>query len=235
MKEVSTILKKTMLFRCLEGENLRWLASQAIEQHFNRESVLFFAGEESNGLFVIAKGTVRGCRTGVDGREQIIFVERAPATVVEAPVFDGGAYYLTVIAEENTRAYFFDKTCIRRLCLENPAFAMACLRVLGQRVRSLAVLIEELTLHEVGQRLARFILSEADKCGTVRNDEIHLEMNLTRAQIAARIGTVREVVSRKLMILKSEGIIRFEDRRLIIKDMEKLVRRVQATGEGNPF
>ena len=113
-----------MLFKNLDGDTLRCVAANAAPRNLQKGSVLFFSGEPAQGLFVIAKGVVRGFRTGGDGREQIIFLERAPATIAEVPVFDNGAYFSTVVAEEDSLVYFFEKAYIRKLCLENPSFAL---------------------------------------------------------------------------------------------------------------
>ncbi len=232
MKEITVILKKTMLFNSLNNEALRQTAAHAVKQHLNKGSVLFFAGEPGKGMFVVAQGIVRGFRTGADGREQIIFLEHAPATIAETPVFDNGAYFSTVVAEEDTLVYFFEKKYIRKLCVENPSFALDGLRVMASKVRNLADLVEELTLHDVSKRLAHFILLEADRRGEPKNAEIYLKLNLTRAQIAGCIGTVREVVSRNLTLLKSEGLIRFEKRCLIISNKEKLIEFCEKGGKG---
>ena len=223
MKEVTSVLKQTALFKNLDSRTLRRLAEQAIEQNFKRNAVLFVEGDPSRGLYLIAKGAVRGVRSDRDGREQVIFIERAPATIAEVPAFDEGAYFSTVIAEEAARVYFFDKSYLQALCLEYPAFALTALKVVGQRARNLAELVEELALCEVGERLIHFLLSEAEnQCKEMTVSEIHLNINLTRSQIAARIGTVREVVSRKLIRLKAEGLICFENHHWIIKDKDRL-------------
>lgn len=222
MKEITSVLKKTGLFKNLDAETLNRLAAYAVERKFSQGSVLFFAGEPAKGLFVIARGVVCGSRIDGEGREQVIFVERAPATVAEVPAFDNGAYFSTVIAESEALVYFIEKSYIRNLCLENPSFAFNGLRVLAQRIRDLAAMVEDLTLYDVGRRLGRFLLHEANRCGEVKNGEIYLSLDLTQSQIAARIGTVREVVSRNLMYLKSERLIRLENCRLIISDREKL-------------
>lgn len=232
-KQVAAALQKTTLFKNLEGETLRRLAERAVKRNFSCGSVLFFAGDEANGLYVAASGAVRGFRSGGDGREQIIFIERAPATFAEAAVFSdgGGRHYATVVAEEDTLVFCLEKSVVLELCRENPAFAFNCLRVLGRRVKTLTALIEELTLHDVKGRLARFLLGEADRGGETKGAEIFLNLNLTRVQLAARVGTVREVATRNLNALKNEGLIRFENRLLVICDKENLARYANAAND----
>ncbi|PWT92602.1 MAG: hypothetical protein C5B55_06080, partial [Blastocatellia bacterium] len=67
-------LKRTVLFGDLDEENLRALATRAFERSFNKDEVVFVAGEEARGLYVIVKGAVRAFRISSDGREQVIHV-----------------------------------------------------------------------------------------------------------------------------------------------------------------
>ena len=83
-------LKRTRLFAELDKNTLRVLAECAFERRFQKDEVLFVAGEEARGLYVIVKGAVRTFRVSLDGREQVIHVERAGATIAEVPVFDDG-------------------------------------------------------------------------------------------------------------------------------------------------
>jgi CRP/FNR family transcriptional regulator len=184
--------------------------------------VLFVAGEEARGLYVIVEGALRAFKVGADGREQVIHVERAPATIAEVPVFDEGLYPSTVAAEEETTVLFLDKRDVRRLCLDRPQIALAALKLLATRLRRCAELVEELSLREVGQRLAGFLLAEARAKGTRTGAGLTVDLGLTNQQIAARVGTVREVVSRTLARLQQDGLVRADGRRLVIPDESAL-------------
>ena len=81
-------LKRTPLFKELDHATLQLLAQYAAPRHYRKDEVLFLAGEKAHGLFVIVNGSVRAFRESLDGREQVIHVERAGATVAEVPVFD---------------------------------------------------------------------------------------------------------------------------------------------------
>lgn len=224
MKSLSrtAIFRRAKLFSELNEETLRLLAERTVERRLKRNEVLFVAGEKAQGLFVVAEGAVRAFHTGADGREQIIHVERAVTTIAEVPVFDGGAYPSTVAAEEDTMLFMLDAEHVRLLCLEHPQIALAALKVLAGRLRSCAALVETLSLREVGQRLAQLLLTEARAEGERENSGIHFKLNLTRAQMAARVGTVREVISRALTRLQQEGLINPAGRNLIIPDEKAL-------------
>jgi CRP/FNR family transcriptional regulator len=215
-------LKSTALFGELDERTLGALAERAVERRYARDEVLFLAGEEARGLFCIVEGSVRAFRESLDGREQVIHVERAGATVAELPVFDDGPYPSTVAADEATSVLFIDKRDVRRLSLEHPEIALAALKVLAGRLRRCAELVETLSLREVGQRLARFLLAEARQGGSREGSGLRVELAHTNQQIAARVGSVREVVSRALTRLQHDGLVRLEGRRLTIPDEKAL-------------
>ena len=215
-------LKSTSLFGSLDEAALRLLADRAIERHFRKDEVVFVAGDEAIGMYVIVDGALRAFRVSTDGREQVIHVERAGATIAEVPLFDDGAYPSTVAAEEATTTLFIQKRDVQRLFLEHPQIALAALRVLAGRLRRCAELVEALSLREVGQRLARFVLAEARSRGTRTEQGISLQLTQTNQQIAARIGSVREVVSRAFTRLQHDGLITVEGRSLLIPNEESL-------------
>lgn len=90
------ILKRAELFRGLDDDVLEFLASHASEKRLSRDEILFMAGDPAVGFYVVAEGSVRAYRSGPDGREQVMHVERAVTTIAEVAVFDDGAYPSTV-------------------------------------------------------------------------------------------------------------------------------------------
>jgi|SRR5215216_7119696 len=91
-------LRSTALFGELSENELRALADRAVEQKLARGEILFKAGEEARGLYIIAEGAVRAFRESLEGREQVIHVERAGATIAEVRV-------VTILDEETVKAF----------------------------------------------------------------------------------------------------------------------------------
>jgi len=180
------------------------------------------AGEPAEGLFVIAEGSVRAFRTGMDGREQVIHVERAVTTIAEVPVFDNGDYPSTVAAEEPALLLFIRKGDIRSACIQHPELALTAAKVLAARLRRCAELVESLSLREVGQRVAKLFLDEAAARGVKTAAGVRFDQKLTHNQLAARIGTVREVVTRAIMRLQVQGLVEADGKKITIPDAEAL-------------
>jgi CRP/FNR family transcriptional regulator len=220
-------IRKTPLFSGLSEAELHALSDRAVEQKLARGEILFLSGDPAKGLYVIVEGAVRAFRVGADGREQVIHVERAGATVGEVPVFDEGAYPSTVAGEEDGKLLFIGRDEVKRLCFDHPGIAWSALRVMARRLRNCASLVETLSLHDVDRRLARFLLEEARIRGSRRGAGMQLDFQMTHQQVAARIGTVREVVSRAFSRLQQAGLIRIQSKAVVVENERKLASFVE--------
>jgi CRP-like cAMP-binding protein len=119
---------------------------------------------------------------------------------------------------------FIEKSDMQEFCARYPPLALKALRIMAQRVRRHAQLIERLSFHEVGQRLALFLLAEVQRTNTASALPITLRLALSNHQIADRIGSVRDVVARAFARLKHDGLIETKGRTLIIPDANALKR-----------
>ena len=140
------------------------------------------------------------------------------------PLFDEGVYPSTVAGEEPSTLLFVSRTDFQRLLVEHPKIAMAAVKVLARRLRNLAGLVETLSLHDVDRRLARLLLAETQGRATGENDAVELDFALTHQQIASRIGSVREVVSRAFGRLSQAGLVRMEGKHILIPSRRSLAQ-----------
>lgn len=215
------MLLATQLFRAIPAEALKPLAKGAVERHLHPGEILFLTGEPAQGLYAIVSGSMRAFRESEEGREQTIHVERAGATFAEVPVFDGGTYPSTVMAEEETVVLFLAKEEVLNFLRLNPEAALSALAVLAGRLRSVASLVEGLSLRDVMQRLSAMLLEEAERRnGAIRGgvvlDGDSFSLPDSHQKLAARLGSVREVVTRNLNRLSEEGLIAIRGHRITI-------------------
>jgi CRP/FNR family transcriptional regulator len=203
----SGALKRTVLFGNLQPEQLTKLSALARERKLAAGELLFLAGEKAAGLFVIASGRIRAYRVNAQGREQTIHVEREGATLAEVPLFDDGVYPATAVAEESTTVLFIEKRDFRRFLLEHPEVGLTALKLMAQRLRGHAELVDALSLQQVGQRLARFLLAQARDHGFQTASGLQVDLPLSNEELARRVGSVREVVSRTLTRLERDGLV----------------------------
>jgi CRP/FNR family transcriptional regulator len=212
-------LSQIALFASLSEQEVQALAQRAVVRRFAPDDMLFWEGEPCAGIFLIVQGSVKIFKTSPAGREMMLALETAPSTVAELPLFDGGPYPASVRAVEPVVSLFINKGDFQQVCRQFPDVALKVLAVVGRRLRHLVGVVEAMTFGSVTQRLARLILDASRHAGS---DEFDLP--LTHQELASRLGTVREVVSRNLARFRGEGLLRIQGHQFRILDRAGLER-----------
>jgi len=226
-EEIKAALRKAQLFSKLEGEPLEFLATHALRKTFSPGELIFSEGEPCQGLYVVAGGNIRIFKTSAGGREQTLAIDGPGNTVAELPVFDGGAYPASATALSEARLVFVSKQDFHALCLAHPQVALRVVKMVGGRLRRLVGIIEELSFTTVRQRLAALLLNLV-KHGSERTERgVEFMLPANQQEIAAMIGTVRELVSRNLGRLQALDIIVIEGRRVVVPDVRRLEAELQ--------
>ena len=200
-------------FNDLPINDLKGIALHMHLHEYERGDVLFWDGDPCAGMHIIESGSIKLFRVSPQGRQYIVSVMTEGATCNEVPAFDGGTNPVNVEALETTRAWVIEPQVLRNLVISNPEFALKILDRFGQNLRNLVRKVSEMAFYQVTHRLARLI-------DEMPVDEVRPQW--TQEQLAARLGTVREVVARSLKELEKSGAIHIEDRRIQISDMDIL-------------
>jgi CRP-like cAMP-binding protein len=209
-------LKAQPYFRALDPTELERLARTLIEREFKKDEIVFLEGEPCQGLYIVRAGSVKIFKLSPEGREQVLSYTRAGGSFNEVAVFDGGPNPANVSAAEETTLWIVPRAAVIDLIQRNPVVALAIIQNLGMRLRHLVGLVEDLSLRQVSARLAKLLLETAS--GQSRP--------LTQQEMAARLGTVREMISRSLRQMEMRGLVKVERGRIVIVDragLEKLV------------
>ncbi len=211
MTSRTQLLSAIPLFAGLDQRELEALASHAAERHFAPDDNLFWEGDRAEGLYLLVEGAVKIFKTSASGREMMLDLVTAPSSVAELPLFDGGPYPASVRAVKPATTLFINKTDFHQACRQNPDLPLKILAVVGRRLRTLVLVVESITFGSVTKRLAKLLLdlSEEQKDGGI---------GLTHQELASRLGTVREVVSRNLARFRVQGFIRIEGREITVID-----------------
>jgi len=224
------ILRKTPLFASLTQKEMQSLVGRVTQRHFQRGEMLFSEGDSCTGLFLVALGKIRIFKLSPAGREQVLAVEGPGSSFAELPVFDGGNYPASASALEDTEVLFISRKDFQNFCREHPDVALKVIAVVGSRLRRLVGIIEELSFTTVRQRLIALILRLVQTSGTATKEGVHVELPMTHQDLAAELGTVRELVSRNLTRLQAEAFLEVDGRKIIVRDLAAL-KREQASSE----
>lgn len=202
-------LRGNEYFNDLPEQMLKEMAAHMQLREYQRGDVLFWEGDPCDGLHIIASGSAKIYRLSPQGRQYIVRILQEGDTFAEVPAFDGGANPVNVEALETCQVWVIDSEMLRELISTHPQFALKVLRNFGKMLRGMVHKVSEMAFYQVTHRLARLIneLPQSEKAP-----------HWTQEQLAARLGTVREVVARSLKELERSGAIRIEDRRILVAD-----------------
>ena len=216
-------LRATDLFGNLSEPVLQTVVNYTTTRVLNRGDVLYSENEEASALYVVVRGELRSIRQSSEGREQVLSTEHAGAILAAVAIFDGGKFFSTLIADAPSEILAIDKRDAHDLCRKHTELLWNVARVLAHKVRHAAELTETLALLHVDQRVAQHLLTVCHYRGLQDRGACVVELTMNRTEIASRLGSAREVVSRAFTQLEKMGLIHMEGRRLVtIPDMKAL-------------
>jgi CRP-like cAMP-binding protein len=208
-------LRSVPMFRQAPPALIDRVLDSCVEQVYMKGQTVFLQGDPPRGLFVIWRGALKIFKIGDEGREQILEIEGPGRSVAELPLFDNLPYPASCAAVEDSVVLYLPVDGFHRLLDGEPSVTRAVINTLSQRLRRMVALVEEISLKAVRQRLADLIIELA-----AGRESFDLPWN--NQEIASRIGTVREIVSRAFSRMAQEGAIRMEGRTLTIVDRRRL-------------
>jgi CRP/FNR family transcriptional regulator len=215
-------LSKLSFFSGLGNYALLEIALYIHERTFSPGQVVILEGEPCQAVYFVAQGVVRTRRLSPEGREYVLAYLGPGEPFNLIPALDGGPNLATVDAVTDTMLYIIHCEHFRRIMRDHNEVALAVMERLAAEVRRLSDMVEDLALHTVRTRLARFLLAHADGTQPSRR--------WTQEEIATHIGTVRDVVGRTLRTFTDDGLIRRERGRLVVIDRAGLERQAMING-----
>lgn len=211
MKSVLETLRGVPFLHELPESTLVEVARHCVEKVHLRGEMIFLEGDAPKGLLVVREGAVKIYKTGDGGREQILEIEGPGRSVAELPLFDGRPYPASCAAVHDSVLLIVRPNDFKELLGRHPELSRAVIASLAFRLRRMVMLVQELSLRDVRQRLLDLFREFA-------KDGSSFELDLSHQELAARIGTVREIVSRTLAKLVQEGIVRVEGKTVTLLD-----------------
>jgi CRP/FNR family transcriptional regulator len=216
-------LRRLPLFTDLTEDELALIARVVTVRHLDPGGVVFCEGDDCNELLIVSEGEVKLLKTAANGRQQLLSVERAGNSLSEISVFDGQPYPATAHTVTATVLLRLSAEHFRHICAEHPGVALKVMKVLAHRLRRMGSLVEELSFATVRSRLAAHLADLAREKGRRTPQGLEFELSENNEELAARLGTVRELVSRNLGRLHNQGLIHMSRRKVRIPSLEALI------------
>jgi len=198
-----------------------------LPRSYEKGDIIFTEGIKAEGFYFVEKGEVRAYKMDAEGRE------------IEVGRFSPGNFFGEVIlfASENFPVFtqalkksdliYFRRDAVMQLIEKDRDVARFFLELLARKCMALNSQLESFTLRTVRQRLIQFLLS-----GCAKNESCIVSLPINKTELAKRIGTVSETLSRNLKQLQEEGLIEVMNKDIRIKNCSTLKKELNSSSGG---
>jgi CRP/FNR family transcriptional regulator len=220
---LNNVLKEVPHFADLSEKTRQAIADSAFPRRFGTGQVIYLEGEPAESIYVLETGWIKAIRMTREGREQAMMFLRPVEIFGDIAVYTGTTYPGTVVALEAVNVWVIPSKLILELIPRYSDLAMAVIRHLSERVLHYVHLVEDLSLRSVEARLAHTLLQHAE----LRDGLLIVPRRewTTFDEMAVRLGTVRDVLSRALKTLEAENLLIVKRQYIQILDPKGLAER----------
>jgi len=205
------------LFRGLSQKQLDELVRTFPRERHGPGEVIFTEGEEANGFYILLAGMVKVYKLSPEGKEQILHIIGPGEPFAEVALFSETVFPACAEAIQESEIMFFSRKGFQRLVQDDPSIVMNMLAILSQRLKYFTRLVEDLSLKEVPQRLATYLLFLAENEGSS-----DVSLRISKGQLASLLGTIPETLSRIMSKMSAQGLFEMRGRRITILNRRAL-------------
>jgi CRP/FNR family cyclic AMP-dependent transcriptional regulator len=211
------LLRTVPIFSELSDPDIESLSSVATRRRYPKDTVVFYENDEGDSFFMILSGRVKVTILGDDAREVILSMLGPGDFFGEMALLDDEPRSATAIAVEDAELFALQRSDFASVLERTSSISAALIRVLTQRLRKANHQISTLALLDVYGRVARVLIEMAQDEGRRLRDGSIAFRRATHQEIANRIGTTRETVTRMMKDLERQGYVRVSGREFVLE------------------
>ena len=221
---VRDVLQRSALLEGARNDTLQLMEHRAKVRHLDRGAMLIYEGDRPTSVFFIADGLLRSFTTSLDGTEPTLTVLLPGDHVGELGVIDGTARSASVAALRRTVVIEVSGTTFRAALDADVAIYRTLVTQLSRRLRSTSSRLSDLTILDLGARLAKFLVSETQGA----TPSSLLELQLSQSELGQLLGGARQSINQLLSTMERDGLITVNGRTIEVVDPAGLRRRADS-------
>jgi CRP-like cAMP-binding protein len=208
----------------LPPADLALLMKRKIEHQYKKGEIIFREGAFPAGIYFLVEGKAKKYKMDQDGKEHIIYVANTGELLGYHAILSGDNYPDSAAVLENSRIAFIPREDFLETVEQSAVFSRQLLRTLSHEFFVLANSLTVFARRPVRERLALQLIVVREKYKSGVAAGLPIEINLSRDDLASLVGTARENVIRMLTEFKEEGILETHGRKIVIRDIKKLIK-----------
>jgi CRP/FNR family transcriptional regulator len=227
MNGLDSLLQQDLVFSVLSTAEREEVMALAVQRSYGRGDNLAHYGDVWPYLFVVAEGAVQGLKESREGRSLIVIALEAGDLFWGSAFFEENAPLPVMLqAQQASQIWLWQRDWLLPILWGNGRFSWELSRLMIRRMMRASEIVEELAFQPVAGRLAGLLLDHYQNAF----DE-PVARNLTLDQMAAHIGTTREMVCRILYRFSDEDLIHITRTEFVLNDKFKLMRLSGRSGD----
>ncbi len=195
---------------------------------YKKDEFLFDEGSFPKHLICIISGKIKVFQLGVDGKEQIVHMIKSGDIMGHRAICAEDSFSCSAVAIDDTKVVLIPKSVFLELMNSNPKLGLRIAQLLANELKDAETKITHMAQDSVKLRLA-FTLMELIKNYGFKNDQKTLNINMTREDLSALVGTTRESITRVLHDFDQDNIIELKGRQIIIPSVDPIQRFIKAS------
>lgn len=215
------------LFAELTPAEFDHIIGAAREKRFDRKETIFTEGDPVRQVTMVVSGFVKVTQMGLNGNEVILRLGGAGEIVGSYRVCTNCSHCATAQAVQPCMALVWEAATFEKLLARIPLFRRNTVRALEERLLEMEQRFREVSTEKVGSRLSSELVRISDRLRK-SPDNVHLEITLSRAELAQLTGTTLFTVSRLLCQWQTQGIVRVRRESVLVQDFAALAQISQA-------
>ena len=223
---LNKLIDQTPVFSCLDPENRSRVAKAAIVKKYRQGEWIIHHGNTWPFLFIVAEGIVQALKESPEGRSLIV------TEINPREIFWGISFFIpeatmpvALVAKEETNLYLWSLDDLKPIIFQNGCMAWELTKLMIQKMQYASDMLNEFAFQPTAGRLARVLL---ERYGDAVEEIVARDMTLD--EMAARIGSTREMVCRHLYHFADQGAIHINRTEFKITD-QKLLKFLAGKGK----
>lgn len=223
MNNLPDLLAKNPVFSLLTENDMDLMARQSTTRQFAKNEKVILYGDVWPYLFLVGEGSINAVKESNEGRSLMI------ATFLAGDLFWGLAFFqenapmpVTLEARGVSRLYLWSRETMIPIFERNGRAGWELCRLMAGRMLCASEILEEIAFHPVAGRLARLLLDNFETAG-----DAAVSRHLTLDEMAARIGSTREMVCRALYSFSDKKLIEVTRTEFVLTNREGLAQLME--------
>ena len=211
------LLKRCFWFSCVDSASLLSLARFSKSKIFNKGEMIFSEDDKAEYLYILADGAVDLVKSVSSGKEHLVRSVGKGEMFAEAAMFSGDSYPATAVAKVKSQLFAINKKDFIAFIEKHPDASLKIMGTMARLLRHLNLKLAEVSLGSVSSRLAGYLLLKFGEYG-----DREFPLDLKKKDLAFKLGTIPETLSRIFKKFEVEGIISLDGKLIKINKIDML-------------